>query len=88
MTPLGRYDGVLHSYSPVVLNQVLPQPVSSRVPNVPARRSAMALCPSVRPSVTSRRSIETSRRVELVFGMQVYIYNNNNNNNKQICIAP
>jgi len=32
----------------------------------------MALHPSVRPSVTSQSSIETAKRIELVFGTKAY----------------
>jgi len=34
-----------------------------------ARVLAVALCPSVRLSVTSRSSVKTDERIELVFGM-------------------
>jgi len=37
-----------------------------------ARLLAMALCPSVSVSVTSRCSIEVAGRIELVFGMEAF----------------
>jgi len=37
-----------------------------------ARLLAMALCPSVSLSVTSRCSIEVAGRIELVFGMEAF----------------